>query len=383
MTRRLALPGAIFAGVAALLVVNALPALVAIVAAGLGWDDRALGLLASADVAGVAAGSLAGVAIVRRVRLRTLVIGGALALALADAACASSETQSLIVAFRFAGGLASGVILAACYAIYSDTHPQRNYAIFCIAQMVFGFLAVTALPVLAGRYGWRSGFLALALLSVVAIPLALPLPARIFAKEAPRDAAVAARGSGAVVWLAVAGVIAFVIGEGAVWTFAERIGAASGIPTDTVNTAVSACTVAGLLGAVLAMFPSARLGVVLPLIAASLLSVAAVAVIRSPVPAVYVAALCSFNFAWLSFGTIQFAIIANADRAGTATLAMSTAAYVGFAAGPLVAGQLAARTGYFAVQCLGIGGVLLAVLSLIPLVGRQRLAAGDGQLPPA
>ena len=44
---------AVYAGVAALLVVNVLPALVNVIAVGLKWDDRALGLLASADVAGI------------------------------------------------------------------------------------------------------------------------------------------------------------------------------------------------------------------------------------------------------------------------------------------------------------------------------------------
>jgi predicted MFS family arabinose efflux permease len=128
MTRWLAMSGAIFAGVAALLVVNALPALVTVIASGLGWDDRALGLLASADVAGITLGSLAGVPLVRRARLRTVVIVAALALVLADVGCASSDPKALIVAFRLAGGLASGLILAACYAIYSDTQPQRNFA---------------------------------------------------------------------------------------------------------------------------------------------------------------------------------------------------------------------------------------------------------------
>jgi len=148
MTRWPAMLGAIFAGVAALLVVNALPALVTVIASGLDWDDRALGLLASADVAGITLGSLAGVPLVRRARLRTVVIAAALALVLADVGCASSDARALIVAFRLAGGLASGLILAACYAIYSDTHPQRNFAIFSIGQMVSGFIAVTALPLL-------------------------------------------------------------------------------------------------------------------------------------------------------------------------------------------------------------------------------------------
>ena len=373
MTRWPAMLGAIFAGVAALLVVNALPALVTVIASGLDWDDRALGLLSSADVAGITLGSLAGVPLVRRARLRTVVIAAALALVLADVGCAASDVRALIVAFRFAGGLASGLILAACYAIYSDTHPQRNFAIFSIGQMVSGFIAVTALPLLAARYGWRSGFIAFALFSALAIPLALPLPARAFVKQAPAQRASDGGGSGVAVWLAVAGVIVFVIGEGAVWTFMERMGAASGVPARDVNTAVSACTLAGLLGAAVMMFPSNRLGVALPLIASTVLSTAAVAAMRSPIPAVYIASLCAFNFAWLAFSTVQFAVIAHADRAGTATVAMSAAWYGGFTIGPYVAGELAVRYGFFAVQCLGLGGILLALVSLIPLITRRTI----------
>src|SRR6185437_4765356 len=268
-------------------------------------------------------------------------------------------------------GLSSGLILAACYAIYSDTHPQRNFAMFSIAQMVSGFIAVTALPLLADRYGWRSGFFAFALFSALAIPLALPLPARAFVKQAPAHRASGAGGSGGAVWLAVGGVIAFVIGEGAVWTFMERMGAASGIPAQDVNTAVSACTLAGLLGAAVMMFPNKRLGEVLPLIASTALSTAAVAAMRSPIPAVYIASVCAFNFAWLAFGTVQFAIIARADRVGTATVAMSAASYGGFTIGPYVAGELAVRFGFFAVQCLGLGGILISMISLIPLVSRR------------
>jgi predicted MFS family arabinose efflux permease len=371
MMRWFALPGAIFAGVAALLVVNALPAMVTVIASGLGWDDRALGLLASADVAGITLGSLAGVLLVRRVPLRTVVIGAALALVLADVGCASSDVQAVIVSFRLAGGLASGLILAACYAIYSDTHPQRNFAIFSIAQMVAGFIVVTVLPMLVERYGWRSGFFAFALISALAMPLALPLSARVFVKQEPARRTPGAAGSGVIVWLAVAGVVVFVLGEGAVWTFVERMGAASGISPQIVNIALSACILAGLLGAAVMMFPSDRLGVVLPLIGSMLLSVAAVAAMRSPIPVVYIASLCVFNFAWLAFGTVQFAIIASADRAGTATVAMSTASYAGFTIGPYLAGELTVRFGFFAVQCLGIGGVVLAMASLIPLVGRR------------
>src|ERR1700731_2895240 len=70
-----ALVGAIYGGVVALLVVNALPALVSAIATGLKWDDRALGLFASADVAGITVGSVLGVAVVRRLSVRAVAAG--------------------------------------------------------------------------------------------------------------------------------------------------------------------------------------------------------------------------------------------------------------------------------------------------------------------
>jgi hypothetical protein len=74
MTNLRGMIGAIFAGVVALLVVNVLPALVNLIAINLKWDERALGLLASADVAGITLGSIIGVPAVRRLALRTVVV---------------------------------------------------------------------------------------------------------------------------------------------------------------------------------------------------------------------------------------------------------------------------------------------------------------------
>jgi hypothetical protein len=89
--------------------------------------------------------------------------------------------------------------------------------------------------------------------------------------------------------------------------------------------------------------------------------------IRSSNPGIFIASLCVFNFAWLAFSTVQFGVIAKADSIGTATVAMSAAWYAGFTIGPYLAGDLVVRFGFTAVQYLGIGGVLIALLSLLPL----------------
>jgi MFS transporter, DHA1 family, inner membrane transport protein len=358
--------GAIYGGVVALLVVNALPALVTAIAGGLRWDDRALGLFASADVAGITVGSLLGVPIVRRLRLRTVALAGIVALVAADVACATGTSQALVVSFRFAGGTASGLILTACYAVYSHSHPQRNFALFSIGQMTSSFLGVTAIPILSASLGWRSSLYFLAGLTAIAFPLALQLPSHSYAKT-PAGAGATGKHSGVAVWAAVAGLLAYIIGEGAVWTFMERMGLAAGLSAQNVNLAVSACALAGVLGAVVMLVPSSRMGVVMPLTITALMSIAGVAVMQTSSPALFTAALCAFAFSWLAFSTVQFAVIAEADTAGTATISMSAAWYAGFAIGPYLAGALVDRHGFVPVQVLGIAGVLLALFSLLPL----------------
>jgi predicted MFS family arabinose efflux permease len=141
MTNVRGMIGAVYAGVVALLVVNVLPALVNLIAINLKWDERALGLLASADVAGITLGSIIGVPAVRRLALRTVVVWGILVLVAADLACGAAGARVLMVAYRFIGGCASGIILAACYAIYSYANAQTNFATFSVGQMVRGSLA--------------------------------------------------------------------------------------------------------------------------------------------------------------------------------------------------------------------------------------------------
>ncbi|HEY3849559.1 MAG TPA: hypothetical protein VGL87_01205 [Steroidobacteraceae bacterium] len=57
----------------------------------------------------------------------------------------------------------------------------------------------------------------------------------------------------------------------------------------------------------------------------------------------------------------------------TPTVAMSAAWYAGFTIKRYVAGELAVRYGFLAVQAPGIGGILLALISLIPLTGRRTV----------
>ncbi|MBS0420006.1 MAG: hypothetical protein JSR66_20005 [Proteobacteria bacterium] len=370
---------AVYAGVAALLVVNTLPALVNVLAHGLAWNDRALGVFAAADVAGITLGSLVGIPLVQRRSLMSTTLGGVIALVVADIGCGLGGGEFQVNAFRFAGGLASGVILAACYALYSYGNAQRNFASFCLGQMASGLIGVTALPHLAARWGWASSFVFLAAATALAIPLAWWLPRHSAQRNPVAVNTVGAAKTAASVWVAVAGIVVYVIGAGAVWTFMGRMGLASGLSEQDVNFAISGCEVAGILGAAATLFPSRHLGTFIPLTVCALLSAASVWAMRSSNPTIFFWALAVFTFTWLAFATLQFAVIAAADSRGIATISMSTAWYLGFTVGPYLGGSLVEHYGFVPVQIFGAGGVLLALLTLFPLRSRATTTLGVKQ----
>lgn len=366
---------AIYAGVAALFVVNVLPALVNVLGIGLHWDEQALGLFASADVAGITLGSLLGIPLVKRASLRRIVFWSLLALVVADIGCSLVAAKVPVVIARFIGGTAAGLILDACYAVLSSGNAQANFAGFVIGQMVSAFLGVTALPILNDHFGWRSPFYLLAFCTVLAIPLAAALPAQAYVKDVPEHAGAHSRRTPFLVWAAVAGIVVYLIGAGAVWTFMARMGTDAGLSEHDVNVAVSLCTFIGILGAAASIVVTYRIGVVTPLVISALAAVVSVCFMRTSSAGIYAAALSVFTFAWMIFATLQFAVIAAADPVGTATIGMSAAWYAGFAIGPYLAGALFAVYGFRPVLYMGVLGSAIALISVLPLCNRRSAAA--------
>jgi predicted MFS family arabinose efflux permease len=371
---RYTMSAAIYGGVASLYVVNLLPALVNVLGISLHWDEQALGLFASADVAGITLGSLIGIPLVKRVSLRKIVLWSLVVLVVADFGCSVVAAETSVVTSRFIGGVASGLILDACYAVLSTGNAQANFAGFVIGQMVSAFLGVTVLPILNDHYGWRSPFYLLVFFTALAIPLALALPKVPYVKDAPVHGGPHARHTPFLVWAAVAGIVVYLIGAGAVWTFMARMGTDAGLSEHDVNFAVSLCTFIGILGAAASIVVTYRIGIITPLVISALAAVVSVCYMRSNSAGVYAIALSVFTFAWMIFATLQFAVIAAADPVGTATIGMSAAWYAGFAIGPYMAGALFNAYGFRPVIYMGVLGSAIALISVLPLCTR-RIAA--------
>ena len=363
--------GAAYAAIMAVAVLNVLPALVGVLALELRWNEKAIGHFAAADSLGALSGTLIAAFLLRRSSARALSTAGMALLGAADLLSALSGNVELILGARFAGGLGGGIAMGVAFAVFAASHPERGIAWWSIGQLVFGFIAITALPDLTAALGWQSAFVGLALLAACGIAVSRCLPALTKA-GASEAAAVQVAGIVPTAWCGVFGVALFYLGQGALWPYLEVIGVSSGISQRSVETSVSVSAASAILGSVFVLLAGKRLGRSAPLLAAFTVTIAAVWMLRSSDAGVFRAALAAFTFAWPIFAAYQFALIV-ADHASQRLGAfVTTANFAGLVAGPILCGELIGSHGLRSAQWLATGADALALAALVPLMRAQR-----------
>ena len=364
--------GAAYAAIMAVAVLNVLPALAGVLSRQLRWDEKAIGLFAAADSLGALLGTVIAALQLRRRSARALTTAGMALLAGADLLSALSSGVALTLGARFAGGLGGGIAMGVAFAVFARSQPERGVALWSIGQLLFGFIAITALPGLTAALGWQSAFVGLAVLAACGIAAARCLPAQSVAGAAERKGARVAT-IAPYAWLGVFGVALFYLGQGSLWPYLEVIGVSSGIAQQSVETSVSVSAASAILGSVFVLLVGKRLGRNAPLLAAFMVTIVAVWMLRSPDAGVFRAALAAFTFAWPVFAAYQFALIV-ADHASERLGAfVTTANFAGLVAGPFLSGELIGPDGLRSAQWLATVADALALASLLPLMGVQRL----------
>jgi predicted MFS family arabinose efflux permease len=368
---------AIYAAVMAVAVLNILPALGGVLALGLGWDAQTIGRFAACDSMGALVGTLLAAALLRIWTMRTLILTGLWVLATADMLSGMSSSVPVLLISRLVGSAGGGLAIGTSFAIFAAMRTTRDVALWSIGQLVFGFVAITALPKMTAAFGWQSAFFSLAALVILGVVWVHHLP-RGQAQLPQRSAPESEDPSGIYTWIAILGVALFYFGQGALWPYLEIVGISSGIDHRSVETSLSVSAVSALLGSLLVFVLGKRVGLKLPVILSFGLTIAAISSIHSANSTTFRIALAAFTFAWPIFSAYQFALIAASNPSGRIAALVTTANWAGLVAGPLVSGELLRRGTSATVQGLSMAFDTAAMLSLIPLVywrsqARQRV----------
>jgi predicted MFS family arabinose efflux permease len=364
----------VWVGVVAVYSTVVLPLIVSAVAAGIGVTPIVAGYVASAEMGGVAIGTLVAVPLVARSDRRRLVSVGALVGLIANLAAMLPIGFGGLLALRAASGAGSGFLLAAMAATAGDTRsPERVFGIFVAAAFLAAAASFGVLSGFVERAGAAPLYAILGGMNASAVVALRWFPSRGCAgasagarPRTPRALPIA---------FALLGILCFYLGVGSAWPMMATLGRSFGLGGEQVAGIMAGTSIAALVGATGATLLAARPSKLAPLVVglgATVASLAALLVWRGE--GFFVLPL-TFLLAWNFSVPFMMGALAAFDPSGRAVAFNMTLQYFGFAVGPLIAAAVATRAGLVAVLAIGVAGCGGALLCFASALLTARRAA--------
>jgi predicted MFS family arabinose efflux permease len=331
--------------------------------------EQAVGWLFSLETTALALTSLAAAGpLARWSRSRAALLGGTVVVA-ANIVSAFAGSFEILVVARLLAGAAAGLTGAAGVAAAAGTRdPDR---IFATVTFTWGLLASAPpsfIPYATVPFGATGGFLALAGMSLVLVPLLgwLPPP-----RAAPGDKpSLLAAPNRALALAAMLALLVFEVGQGGVYTFIEQIGLRAQMDEYAIGRTLTGTGLAGLSGAALAAWLGSRYGRRWPIaIGITLNIVAAVWLTVGHDPASFVAMNLLWNAAYYFVVPYLMGAMAALDDLGRWVVAMDAVWTLGDGLGPGVAGSMVGRGGLEALLGLPL---FTGLVCLVVILGVAR-----------
>ncbi|HEY6870465.1 MAG TPA: MFS transporter [Novosphingobium sp.] len=378
LARRLSVGGlvsAILVGLIGALVIFVTPGFLAIVAQQTGFDNDQLGYLAAWDINAMGVTIGLSTFLLGRVRWR-LAVGLGLGLVIAgNLLTAASVSFPAMAAARVVAGTGEGIAIGFAFAALGRAaNPDRAFAIYLVIGALFSSALLYALPAIQAAAAPQTLFVCNALLVVPVILSLRWFPAGgaeemgLFAGAGRLDLRLAGG--------ALLGVFLFFFAIGAVWSYSERIGLASGLAPGVIAGSLSLGTMAGVAGAALAGMLPRSWGRIAPLLVSGGLGVTSFLLFGGRVtPTGFMAASVLLLFSWNFAQPLLSGICAEACHRGRVVCAMGSIQTFGTGLGPAAAAAMLG-TGSFAPMIYANAAVLTASIAAVVLtiLGERRRA---------
>ena len=342
------------------------PPMVGEMVRGLGLGNNQAGYVMSAEFAGMALACfpayywLHRVETAKAVRVAmTLSVLGNLATALLVLSSADFFT---LLGLRVLTGLPNGSLMVICLKTISQMNNiERGYALHTVGQIAGGAVGVLVLPYLFMVTGLYAAYLLFGLAMLLALPLARHFPCQRMAAlkhkliEAPT---VITPGQWLLGGLGVLGILLFYIGLVGVWTYAERIGTASGLTTTTIGIVLSVTAVLGILGASTAALLAGRVSTLAMIVLGMSMMTLSVWLFHGPQSLLrFIAAASVAKLFWTFVLPFLLSTVTAVDYSGRIVTSLFMIISIGVALGPALAAALIGETNDYdriVWVCLGL-----------------------------
>ena len=339
----------------------------------LGFDDRAAGYVASAEMFGIAATTVAMTFAAQRFNWRRVIAWSLAIMVVTNLACTLVRDVTTFAVLRFASGIGAGGLISLSFtAIGLTRRPDRNFGYLIMWVLTYGAFALLAMPTAYGIAGLTGVLWFFALFPLVALPWLSYFPVSgentVQVENDAVNLPASAKG------LALAAMFAYFLAQGVVWAYLFLIGIAGGLTEQQVANGLTVSQFAGIAGALGAALTAGRYGRALPLSIGILGGAATLYFLVGRFSAtLYLVAVTVYNLAWNFTHPYLLGAMASFDRRGRVVVYAVAMQMLGLAIGPSLAASVIREGIYVNVNLLG-GALFLvsAALILPPVLTQSR-----------
>lgn len=318
-----------------------------------GISGTEVGLLGTADLAGIAVSCVLSVFWVRKVSLRKAAWLSIAVLMVGNMFSWMADTFTTLCAARFITELGSGGMFSlALIVLGKSSNPERFLSLGIAATLASSVIAYLWLPEIIATSGIGVVFIAHLVVVVFAMFWLNWLPLKpASTTERSREEQSAANYLPLI--FCFLSLFCLTIVQGGVWTYLERIGNAAGLSPDYIGNALAMTQVASLAGSLLTSLLSTRFGRLLPisLAMASLLLAFYLFTRHGAMP--YVIAACITQFCYVFCLPYLMSLCVESDPSGKFYVLTNVFKLVGMASGPAVIALFLQGDNYLVVSIVG------------------------------
>jgi predicted MFS family arabinose efflux permease len=341
-------------------------------------DQQQIGWLMSAEIAGIALASFLVLLLQNQLAVRRLTLVGTLIIIGGNLLSASiAQFEVFLVSRFFIGLLGEGLVyVTAIITLGRHSNPVWSFALLSFSNMCFSALMLLGVPRLVGTADIVGLLLLFSTLGIVL------LIAWHWYPGDSRDGktAVFASRLSRVGWSGLLGLTLFGANLGAVWSYAERLGASIGMETATSAQLLSVAIGFQALGSLLAMWLSHRLRAEYSLVGVALgQCIAMLLLALADSPWAYLAGVALWGASWNLGAANLLGLLSHLpDRRNVLALAPGFEA-TGVTLGPLGVAAMIGPGLQLIMPLVGFTTALLGLLLFVAVIRHMNTAGSEGQ----
>ena len=350
----------------------------------LGLREDAAGRIGSLEFLAVAIVSVIVAFNIRKFPTRPTVISGVVLLVLGNLLSALATGEGGLLIARLLCGLGKGLVVAIVFGLVAGSaRPTRAFATLNIVYAIFSTVFYLTVPYAIEWKGATGAFLVMGLVAIAGAAFMPLFPTAPLLRS--QVGALKLREVPAFGLLAFAGLIIVWTGHNVIWTFIERLGVNVGLDGPSIGQVLSVAAFLTIGGPLLARILDVRLGIGVPLIAATTLKTIAVLLLGfAASQAVYVVAVPAFLLLSLFITPYIMGTLSLAAPDGRLAAASSAAMTAGSSLGALVGGIAITNFGYAGLSVVATAFflVFMAIVAIVAPAARRHSPQTDGPVLP-